>query len=316
VLAVSRSIGARLAFVAGAAAAVAVTGCPGLGAGNVPLGGVLSEKAAGFAGPIEGIVAIEEYFPLKAFFRWTYAVTIVSGTATTSAQDVVRVETYSETDKSGKLSFKRIENGTTTLQATGDIKVSSSAITLTRDGLTEVVAIPLKEGLTWTSGRLTASSFKVPKLTVGATTYESLIGITYSLDNEVLGIRYLAPKVGVVRTLTRQKDAAKTYLITSDLQDSRTVALTSVSFSPTTTQTLTKGATAAVAASALREDGLSTRELTFSSSHPAVATIAAGSETSTGLGAVITAVGTGTATVSVVSDQDPTKLATLSVVVN
>ena len=132
-----------------------------------------------------------------------------------------------------------------------------------------------------------------------------------------MAARLLATRKCIVKQLHRTKSEAGDIEIISELVQAYTVGVAAISLSPTSTISLTPAATAAATALiTMDEDGLTSQEITFSSSNQSVATIAKGGSGVTGLKAVVTAVATGSAIISARSDQDPTKIATVSVTVN
>ena len=308
-------------IMAAALATLAIAGCSAVRSGaflGVPA--PMSSDNVSTSGLPVGLdsVAIERYFPLKRFFSWTYAVLIKAKDGTTEAQDTLRVETLAETSsKSGTLSLKRSIGGTTVFEGEGTVNQSSNLISINLIDRVETIELPLRAGLEWTSGTLSARSFKVDKLVVAATTYRDLIGISYTRDGEVVAARWLAPRKGIVKQLQRTKSEAGDIEIISELVQAYTVGVAAISLSPTSTISLTPAATAAATALiTMDEDGLTSQEITFSSSNQSVATIAKGGSGVTGLKAVVTAVATGSAIISARSDQDPTKIATVTVTVN
>ncbi len=304
----------------GAALLAILAGCPAtsLGTGKAPTTAIPdSLNLSGLPGPIDAATS-DRYYPLDRFFSWTYAVSIVSGGATTSAEDTVRIETLSAgTTRSGTLSIKRFVGGTLVFDRPGTLSVSPTEISLSREGNAEIIKLPLKTGNEWTSGTLTARSLKVETLEVGAKTYSDLIGIAYSRDGEVVAVRWLAPGAGIVKQLTRSKADGAVVETTSELLSSKTVAVSKVTLSPAASFSLTPTATAEISAIvAMAEDGLYSQDIAFSSSNTTIATVTKGASTPSGLKATVTAIGTGSVTITAKSDQDPTKLASLSVEVN
>lgn len=258
----------------------------------------------------------ERYFPLKRFFSWTYAVSIKSKTATASAEDTLRVENLTgSSGLEGKLSLKRTMGGTLVLDVAGTVSQASNAITINLADRVETIQLPLKAGAEWTSGTLKARSFKVDKLTVAGTTYTDLVGITYTRDGEVVAVRWLAPRKGIVKQLSRTKSDGSDIEVVSELTKAYTIGVAAISLSPTATISLTPAATAGISALlAMEEDGLTSQEITFSSSNNAVASVAKSGTDATGrLKGTVTGVATGSAVITAKSDQDPTKVATVSV---
>ncbi|MBM3270914.1 MAG: hypothetical protein FJZ01_25050 [Candidatus Sericytochromatia bacterium] len=285
---------------------------PGSGTRAGPLGDPL--LTSGLPGSLGG-EASDQYYPLQPFFSWTYAVQIVSNGATTSAEDVVRIESLSSGGtRTGTLSIKRTIGGNLVFDGIGALQVSGTEVSISRDGPAEIIKLPLKAGNEWSSGTLKARSFKVARLVAGGKTYQDLIGISYSKDGEVVAVRYLAPGVGIVKQLTRGKADSAVVETHSELTSARIVAVAKVTLTPAASFSLTPGATAAISAVvAMAEEGLYSQDLSFSSSNALIAAVVKGTSAPTGLKATVTAISTGSATITAKSDQDPTKLATISV---
>lgn len=264
---------------------------------------------AGAVAPISSVLGIEKYFPLQRTYTWTYLVTSV-GTSTRTGQEVTRIDAVSEASgtKAATYTTTRHEEGMLVAQGSGTMTLSSYQLTIAGDGGSEIISLPLQSGKEWASGTLMARSYLIERLVVQGKTYKDVMAIAYTKDGETKAVRWFAPNVGIVKQVARLTSNGEVVTVTSELTSAKVSAVTAVSLAPLSL-TLNRNATASVSAQVSYDDGSVGRELTLSMADPGVATV-------TAAGLVTAGSATGSTVLTARSDQDSTKVATLSVVVN
>lgn len=260
--------------------------------------------------PISSVLGLERYYPLKRTFTWTYRVTQTGSASTKVTQNVTRIDTMTEAGgtKSATYLDTQSENGIITAIATGSILETSTSLTIAGSGGSETIALPLQAGRDWTSGVLSAHTFAVDVLTVQGRRYKDVIGISYTKDNEVRAVRWLAPGYGIVKQVAKIVQNGEPYTLTSELVSALLSSVTAVSLTPGTL-TISRGATASVNAQVSFDDGSISREYEFSTSPEGFVSVAQNGVATAGQA-------TGSVTLTARSTQDATKYATASLTVN
>lgn len=254
------------------------------------------------------LTAIDRYYPIKRTYTWTYRVTIKDSSGTKTVSDVMRIEsvtgdsvnkqaTYTTTRKEGS-NLLALENGTLTQ--------TSTTLTITGDGGTDVINLPLTSGTSWSSSGLEARCYSVGGLTVQGKAYQDVMAISYSKDGETKAVRWLAPGVGIVKQLTRITVNGAATEVTSELQQAQLSAVTSVSLLPATLS-LPLNNTASINVNVYYDDGSVGKEYTLVVADPNIAEINASG--------YLVGVASGSTSVTAIAQQDSSKFATMSVTV-
>lgn len=288
------------------AVAAAVTGCLGLPFPDGTSATSAMPQAAGLS-PIGATLDTDKYFPLQRTFKWVYGVTITTPAGTSSAEDTTQITSLTDTGtQTASYTSTRTVGDTLVSQEQGTITKTSSQITLSGSGGTEILSLPFRNGADWTSGTLSAHSYAVESLTVGSKTYKDLIAVAYAKDSEIKAVRWFASGYGIVKQVSRLVQDGETVTVTSELKSAKLSAVTGVLLAPLGLN-MTIGATASLVYQVTYDDGSTDKDLLISVASSSVATVANGT---------VTAVGPGSTILTARSNQDPTKAATLSLSVN
>lgn len=289
-----------------------LAGCPMAGVRSISTSVISDGNAiipySSVGNSLANLTAIDRYYPIKRTYTWTYQVTIKDASGNKTVSDVMRIESVSgdTIDKSATYTTTRKEGNTLLALENGTLTQTSTSLTISGDGGTEVINLPLTSGTNWISGGLDARCYSVGNLTVQGKAYQDVMAIAYTKDGETKAVRWLAPGIGIIKQLSRITVNGAATEVTSELQQAQLSAVTSVSLLPATVS-LAVGATASLNAHVSYDDGSIGKEYTLVSADRNIAWI-----NSSGY---LEGMGTGTTSVTAISQQDSSKFATMSVVI-